>query len=127
MYEYTVKTNKTVEEVQQALHDTIASYQFGVLWELDLQETLKKKGIDHDQSSLILEVCNPKKAKELIDQNPLANLFLPCKIAVYEVDGVNTIGLPRPTVQAEMIGDEKLKEIAKEIETILIQLIDEVK
>ncbi|WP_017471655.1 DUF302 domain-containing protein [Amphibacillus jilinensis] len=127
MYDYTVTSDKTVEQVYQTLLEALPTIKFGVLWELDLKATLAEKGVNHDQEGLILEVCNPKQAKTLIDENPLAHYFLPCKLVIYQVNGVTKVGMPRPTIQAQMIGDHHLERLAEEIERALTNVLDQVK
>lgn len=127
MYDYTVETTKSVQQTKEEFVALLQTVKFGVLWELDLQATLIKKGVDHEEAYTILEVCNPKEAKQLLDHNPLAGYFLPCKIAIYQTGQTTKIGMPRPSVQAEAIGDPKLVEIASEIEAVIIDVIDQVK
>ncbi|PXW92713.1 uncharacterized protein (DUF302 family) [Streptohalobacillus salinus] len=127
MYDYTVSSTKSVEELRDALIETVPTVKFGVLWELDLKATLIKKGLDYDKKSLIFEVCSPAKAKALLEHNQAAIYFLPCKVAIYEGEGVTHIGLPLPTTQARLLEDKKLEEMAKEVEDVLIGVIDQIK
>lgn len=127
MYHYVVTSEKSVAELKDALYEVVPTIQFGILGELDLMAIMQKKGVDHSQASYAFEVCNPKRAKALIDQNPLAHMFLPCKVMIYEVDGTTHIGMPRPSTQAKMLEDDKLIELAKEVEDILIGAIDQIK
>jgi len=125
MFHYTVKTNETVEMAIQTLVDQLKVESFGVLWQFDIKETLQNKGFDFDQDYHVLEVCNPKVAKDMLEKNKLVGYFLPCKIVVYEQNGDTMIGLPRPTELISMAKDESLKETAGNIEEILIKCIDE--
>src|SRR5699024_10826142 len=97
---------------------------FGVLWKFDIKETLENKGFDFDQSYRVLEVCNPKEAKDILEKNSLVGYFLPCKIVVYEENDFTMIGLPRPTQLISMVDDEKIKDKTKNIEDRLIKFID---
>jgi uncharacterized protein (DUF302 family) len=126
MYHYVVTSEKSVEQLKGALYEVVPTIQFGILGELDLTAIMQKKGVDHNTASFEFEVCNPKRAKSLIDQNPLAHMFLPCKVTIYEADGKTHIGMPRPSTQARMLEDAKLEEMAKEIEDILIGAIDQI-
>lgn len=92
---------------------------------MDLPAKLREKGVDFDTPYRILEVCNPHEAKRVLTANPLVGYFLPCKIVVYESNGMTHIGLPRPTVLMDIIGDVALKEIAREIELALREAIDQ--
>lgn len=127
MYHYVVTSEKSAAELKDALYEVVPTIQFGILGELDLTAIMQKKGVDHHTQSYEFEVCNPKHAKKLIDQNPLAHMFLPCKVTIFEADGKTHIGMPRPTTQASMLEDTKLEELAKEVEDILIGAIDQIK
>jgi len=127
MYHYVVTSEKSAEQLKDALYEVVPTIQFGILGELDLTAIMQKKGIDHSTQSYEFEVCNPKHAKRLLDQNPLAHMFLPCKVTIYEADGKTHIGMPRPSMQAKMLEDATLEGMAKEVEDILIGAIDQIK
>lgn len=124
-FHYSVVTPKSVDEAVQTLEEHLKEHKFGVLWQLDLPAKLREKGVDFDTPYRILEVCNPHEAKRVLTANPLVGYFLPCKIVVYESNGMTHIGLPRPTVLMDIIGDVALKEIAREIELALREAIDQ--
>lgn len=127
MFNYTVETNKTIDEAVQALEHTLQEEKFGILWQFDVKEKLQEKGVDFSDSYRILEVCNPHEAKRVLTQNKLVGYFLPCKIVVY-VDGDTTkIGLPKPTSLIDMVNDPALKQIAEDVEKRLISCIDKSK
>ncbi len=125
MFHYTVKTNESVEKAIQTLEVQLKAESFGVLWQFNIKETLENKGFNFEQPYHVLEVCNPKEAKNILEKNALAGYFLPCKIVIYEENGDTMIGLPRPTELIAMVEDDVLKETAKNIEERLIHCIDE--
>lgn len=105
----------------------MAEEKFGVLWRFSIQDKLNEKGIEFDQKYEILEVCNPVEAKKVLRENDLAGYFLPCKTAVYELEGGTKIGLPRPTALIGMVENESfesLRGIAQDVEKRLIACID---
>lgn len=124
MFHYTINTNQTVEEAIKSLETSLKEESFGVLWNFDIKETLQNKGFEYDQSYHVLEVCNPKEAKEILSRNQMAGYFLPCKIVVFEDAGETKIGMPRPTKLIEMVDDDKLKDFANNIEKRLIRCMD---
>jgi uncharacterized protein (DUF302 family) len=127
MFHYTVETEKSMETVVNDLEHSLKSRKFGILWKFDLAGTLQSKGFSHEQPYVILEVCNPAAAHQVIKENPLVGNFLPCKIAVYQHAGQTKIGMPKPTVLMELADDEGLVTFAKDIEDTLIAAIDEAK
>ena len=99
----------------------------GALLNSHFQKILKEKGEDFDQPYQLLEVCNPKLAKQVLEQNPDLGLLLPCTIAVYKKKDGNYISLAKPSALLEMASEENLKFMGQEIEKNLIQVIDKVK
>jgi uncharacterized protein (DUF302 family) len=124
MFHYTVETNKTVDEAIATLENSLLEEQFGVLWKFDMKEKLQGMGLDFNQNYHILEVCNPVEAKRVLSENAIVGYFLPCKIVVYEDDGITKIGLPKPTALIGMMGVEELISIAEDVEKRLIICID---
>lgn len=122
-----VKTEKSYEEVLDTLKVKLKERGFGVLWELDFEETLRNKGLDYKGNMKILEVCNPKQAKEILETNMEAGLFLPCKMAIFEAEGQVFIGLVSPKELMGVFKDDKLSEIGSRIEHELMAAMEEAK
>ncbi|HET7658421.1 MAG TPA: DUF302 domain-containing protein, partial [Bacillales bacterium] len=93
MFNYTVETNKTIDEAVSVLQENLQEEKFGVLWDFDIRETLENKGLDYERDFRVLEVCNPKAAKEGLEQNHMVGYLLPCKVVVYEEEGKTQIGM----------------------------------
>ncbi|SDJ34190.1 DUF302 domain-containing protein [Salimicrobium halophilum] len=125
MFHYTVETDKSVDQAVEAIEASLKDAQFGVLWNFDVKETLQGKGLDFDTDFRILEVCNPKEAKGVLDKNLLAGYFLPCKMVVYNDQGQTKIGMPNPTSLMELVDDEEIKAIAADIEERLKKCMDD--
>jgi len=124
LFDYTVETKKTMAEAIHDLEVSLKEEQFGVLWMFDIKEKLQEKGLEFEKEFKVLEVCNPQEAKKVLNENDLAGYFLPCKIVVFEKEGITKIGMPKPTSLISMLGDQKLEQIAKDIEERLITCID---
>lgn len=124
---YKVATNKSFETAVEDLKTSLGKYNFGVLWELNFKEKLKEKGLEFDKNFKVLEVCNPKKAKEVLDKYIEAGYFLPCKMVVYENNGSVFIGMLKPTSLIGMIDNDELSGIAADVEKELMASIDEAK
>ena len=119
MFHYTVESTKNLQETIQSLEEELKQEQFGVLWELNINEKLEAKGLNLAETYRILEVCNPKEAYRVLSENPLVSYFLPCKIVVYEASGKVKVGMPKPTALISMVEGDELKEIAQDIENRL--------
>ncbi|WP_188206620.1 DUF302 domain-containing protein [Alkalibacillus aidingensis] len=128
MFDYTVTTNKTVDDAVESITSSLQEVKFGVLWDFDVKETLHSKGFDNfNQSFRILEVCNPKAASEILKMEEKVSYFLPCKVVVYESEGQTKIGMPRPTALMENINSEDVRNFALDIEKTMVAAIDQAK
>lgn len=124
---YKVRTDKTIEEAVEALKATLSEHQFGVLVEHNFQETLKNKGVEFDKDFVLLEVCNPVKAKTVLEEDLEMAYFLPCKVGVYEMNNQVYIGMPLPTKLMGMTGNPNLLHTAQDVEDILLAAINAAK
>jgi len=124
MFDYTVITSKEFNQTVEDLKKALVERKFGVLWELDVPSKLKEKGVEYAGPFRILEVCNPLKAKGVLEANLRAGYFLPCKVVVYTEEGKTKIGMPRPTVLIGLLGDESLRKVAEEVEADLAAAMD---
>ncbi|MFZ3589752.1 DUF302 domain-containing protein [Bacillus sp. DJP31] len=124
MFDYTVETKKSINDAVESLENNLKEEKFGVLWMFDIKDKLQEKGLDFDQEYKVLEVCNPHEAQRVLNENLLVGYFLPCKIVVYSDKGQTKIGMPRPTALINMMNNDELKRLAKEIEDRLIVCID---
>ena len=122
-YHYTVKTQKTIDNVIKDITFSLSEIKFGVLETLDFKEIFAKKGIDYSHEYKLLEICNPQAAKKALDLDPNIGLLLPCTIAVYEKDGENYVSLAKPTTLLSVTANAELESMGKEIETKLIEVI----
>lgn len=124
MFDYTVETSKSKDEAVRDLEANLKDEKFGVLWNFDLTAKLQEKGTDFNTPYTILEVCNPQEANRVLSEDLMVGYFLPCKIVVYEEEGITKIGMPEPSALIQMVNNESIKEIAVDIEERLIGCID---
>ncbi|RIW34720.1 DUF302 domain-containing protein [Bacillus salacetis] len=120
MFDYTLTTDKSIEEAVTSLESSLKEDQFGVLWTFDIKDKLNEKGLDFEKEFKVLEVCNPKEAQRVLNENVMAGYFLPCKMVVYQDEGQTKIGMPKPTSLISMLNDDKMKEFAQDIEDRLM-------
>jgi len=117
------------DEVRAQIPDALKTEGFGVLTEIDVQDTLKKKiGADFRRYR-ILGTCNPQFAKRALDADLDIGRFLPCNVVVYEGDGGGTTVLaidPMSTVAAANGGAE-VKALAGEVRARLERVLERLK
>lgn len=103
---------ETIEKVTQRLKEQ----GFGVLTEIDVKATLKKK-IDKDfRRYVILGACNPNLAFEALTTERDIGVLLPCNVIVYENDdGGSTVCAMDPEPAMGIVGNAALGKIASEV------------
>lgn len=125
MFHYTVQSKRKVKEVLASIEENLKKESFGLLWQVNIEERIGEKDLSIGGDFVVLEVCNPFKAHDFLKKNKLMGYFLPCKIVVYEEDGLTKIGLPRLTSFLDLLEDESLREDAVEVEKILETIVKE--
>ena len=124
--QYIEKSNKSVQEVVDAILSTVPNYKFGVLHIHNVKETLKSKGIDFNKECQILDVCNPAYAQKFLEADMSLSIIMPCKISVYTDEGLTTIAMNSLVQLVDDINPD-LIESAQEVQEILLNIIEEVK
>ena len=123
-YGYSKKVALSFEEALAKIKENLAEKGFGVLTEIDVKTTMKKKlGIDYN-NYVILGACNPEFAHKALQEEKEIGLLLPCNIIAYEdEDGVHVSAI-LPTVAMGMVNNPQLAEIAQSVEAKLKSAID---
>lgn len=123
---YIAETTKTFEQASSDLEAAVANHGFGVLHVHDLGATLRGKGIDFDEECKVFEVCDPGQAAKVMATDMRLNMALPCRISVFTERGQTKIGLIKPAQMLSALSrDPALAEVASEVETKTIQMVDE--
>ena len=101
------------DRVLAKLPDALKTEGFGVLTEIDVQDTLKKKlGVDFRRYR-ILGACNPALAHQALQAELEIGLMLPCNVIVYEGEpGHTVVSAIDPTQTMASLDNAKLKELA---------------
>ena len=120
------KTNKNLDEAINSLTEKLKENDFGVLWQVNFKDKLNEKGLDFEDNYVVLEVCNPKKAKEVLEKNIHVGYVLPCKMVVREENDQTYVGMTRPEALISLFGESDLNTIAKEVEETLKKSIEAV-
>lgn len=126
-YGYTKAVDSSVSVAIEAVRKSLASEGFGVLTEIDVQATLKKKlGVEDVDEYVILGACNPAFAYEALKSETEIGLLLPCNLIVYRKDDTVYISTMLPSVAMSVIDNQSLNEIANEVELKLKRVVDSV-
>lgn len=123
-YAYTKKVSYPFTEALEQTKASLAAEGFGILTEVDVKETMKKKlGVEYD-NYVILGACNPPLAHSALQAEKKIGLFLPCNVVVYEEDGAVIVSAIRPSIAMSVITNEALQAVATQAETKLTAAID---
>jgi uncharacterized protein (DUF302 family) len=125
-YVYTKRMDgSSIAKVTTLVREALAVEGFGVLTEIDVQATLKKKlGVER-KPYLILGACNPPLAHKALEAEPPIGVFLPCNVDVFEGDdGAVYVQTPKPTVMFGLVGNPNIRGIAEEVDTKLRRVLD---
>ena len=116
--------NTDFAKVDERTRQALADRGFGVLTEIDVKATMKKK-LDKDMSAyLILGACNPNMAWEAIGVEPRVGAMLPCNVMLRETTEGVEVSAVDPVLSMTAIGNEQLKEIAGEVRDMLSEVVN---
>lgn len=98
----------------------LATQGFGVLTEIDVKATLKKK-LDADVADyLILGACNPKMAHQAMQIEPRIGAMLPCNVIVRTLEGGKVeVSAIDPLASMEAVDNAALKAVAGQVRGML--------
>ncbi len=117
-------TGAGFDEVDARTRKALQDKGFGVLTEIDVKATMKKK-IDKDMDEYrILGACNPTMAWEAIGMEPRVGAMLPCNVILRAVDGGVEVSAIDPLASMSAIDNPGLKGVAGEVGKMLQQVVD---
>lgn len=121
---YLVSTSKSVQEAYEALQRAIPNNGFGLQHTHNIEEKLSDKGVTLGRECLVLDICQPHIAKEILDIDPSISAILPCSISVYEDEGKTNICVIKPSFVFPQL-NANLKDVMQRVEKTIFKIIDE--
>jgi uncharacterized protein (DUF302 family) len=115
---------QAVERVREEL----GAEGFGVLTEIDVKATLKKK-IDVDfRPYVILGACNPTLAHQALSEEADIGLLLPCNVIVYQMDNPerSLVAAIDPVTQLSITGNEELTPVSQDVQARLTRVLERI-
>ncbi|HEY5602598.1 MAG TPA: DUF302 domain-containing protein [Gammaproteobacteria bacterium] len=125
MYGFSISMSGSMDEVCDKVTEALKTEGFGVLTEIDVQATLKKK-IDVDRKPYkILGACNPHLANQAINAEPDIGLLLPCNVVVREEnDGSMTVAFMDPAAVLDLTDNAAVHKLAPQVKAKLEKVRD---
>lgn len=117
-------SNLSFDETVARVRAALTSEGFGVLTEIDVQATLKKK-LDVDREPyLILGACHPPSAHRALTAVPEVGVLLPCNVTVSVEDGRTVVRAMDPASVMGLVAAPELAAVGEEIGTKLRRVVD---
>jgi len=127
-YAFSTVLETSFENAVDRIKDALKEEGFGVLTEIDVKTTFKKKLNKDFRKYVILGACNPPFAFRTLETDLDVGLLLPCNVIVYETDEKKAyIAAINPVSALKVINTENLKQIAKEVSGKLEKVIEKVR
>ena len=126
-YAFNAVLDISYEDAISKVKNALKEEGFGVLTEIDVKETLKKKlGIEF-RKYVIMGACNPPYAHRSLEADMDVGLLLPCNVIVYETnDRKSYVAAINPVSALEVIQSRELKSIAEEVSEKLKKVVENV-
>lgn len=115
-YGFGKKVSSTFEQALMDVTAALAGQGFGVLTEIDVQATLKKKLDKNIPPYRILGACNPSLAHRALAEEPSIGLLLPCNVVVREDEsGAVFVEFMSPEAVLELVDNPFIADLASEV------------
>ena len=126
-YSYQKTVNLSYEQALEKTTQELQKEGFGVLTEIDVKATMKKK-LDVDYNNYkILGACNPPLAHQALSADPEIGVLLPCNVIVYEAEeGKTVVSAIDATAMFSVVGRVDILPVAEEVNRKLKNVIDNV-
>lgn len=123
-YYFSKKLSLDLEEAQKRVESALMEEGFGILTQVDVQATLKKKlGIDF-RPYRILGACNPPLAHQALSQEDKIGTMLPCNVIVQQISPSQVeVAAVDPVASMQSVNNPKLAKIAQEVRDKLQRVI----
>ncbi len=125
-YGNTKKVEMPYEKAVERITEELKKVGFGVLTEIDVKETLKKKLNTDFKKYKILGACNPPIAYKALQVEEELGLLLPCNVIVYEKEGGSVISVFNPMIMTGLVENKDLTSIATEVNEKLQRALDSI-
>ena len=113
-----------LDEAEARVRAALADAGFGVLTEIDVKATMKKKIDRHMDGYKILGACSPNMAWEAIGLEPRIGAMLPCNVILRSVDGGTEVSAIDPVASMQAVNNAELHKVAGQVREMLVHAVD---
>jgi len=113
-----------IDAVDARTRAALTDKGFGILTEIDVQATMKKKLDVEMPSYRILGACNPKMAHEAIGIEPRVGAMLPCNVILREIEGGVEVSAIDPVASMQAIDNAALHAVAGQVRDLLKKAVE---
>ena len=113
----------TIDEIDTRLRAALSAHGFGVLTEIDVAATMKKKLHATIPPYRTLGACNPKMALAAIGMEPRVGAMLPCNVILRGTEDGIEISAIDPVASMAAINNDALKTVASQVRDMLIAAV----
>lgn len=119
--------NTDMASLKERAIEALKSEGFGVLTEIDMQATLKKKLNKDHLPHVILGACNPGYADQVITLEPLISTMLPCNVTIRQLpNGKHEVAAIDPAAAMGAVDNAAVQPIAIEVRDALQRVLDKI-
>lgn len=123
-YYFTKQVTYPFEEALSKVAEALKQEGFGILTEIDVKETFKKK-LDVDfKKYRILGACNPAMAYKALQSEDKIGLMLPCNVVVEETGDQTEVSVIDPVASMQSVENSDLQDTAEEVRNKLRNVIE---
>jgi uncharacterized protein (DUF302 family) len=126
MYAYKRQVALNYDDAVKKLREELQKQGFGVLTEINVKETLKKKLNVDFENYIIMGACNPPFAYQALQAEEDVGIVMPCNVIVFDRGGKTFVASTLPSVTMGVVGNPKLAPLADQVEGKLKKAIDAV-
>jgi uncharacterized protein (DUF302 family) len=124
-YTFQTTLDLPIDAAEEKVRAALAEEGFGVLTEIDVTETFRKKlDLDGFRPYRILGACNPEKAYEAIDAEPNIGAMLPCNVVLQQTGDQTMVQAVDPVASMQAVDNEALESVATQVRTLMQAVID---
>lgn len=126
IYSYKRLLDIPFAEAEKKVREELLKEGFGIITEINVKETFKKKLDVEFESYVILGACHPSSAHKILEADKELGLLLPCNVLVYEKNKKVNVSAIMPASLIKVLGGEEIAKVANDIEMKLKKVVDSV-